>query len=127
MKTSHIIGLIIIAAAIGVIMSTVSSSSTYATFNEASANEGKVYHVVGKLNRSKPYEYNPQENANMFTFYLVDNEGTEHKVLLNKTKPQDFDKSEQVVLIGKMKEENFIASDILLKCPSKYSNEKPDA
>lgn len=58
-----------------------------------------------------------------FTFYLYDNNGNERKVLLNKAKPQDFDKSEQIVIIGKMKGEEFIASDILLKCPSKYADE----
>lgn len=125
MKPSHIIALVIIALSTGIIMSTVSSSSTYATFNEASKNEGTVYHVVGKLNRSKPQEYNPAENANLFSFYLIDNDSTEKKVLLNKARPQDFDKSEQIVIIGKMKGNNFIASDILLKCPSKYNNEKP--
>jgi cytochrome c-type biogenesis protein CcmE len=125
MKTSHIIGIIVIAVAIGIILSTISSSSTYATFNEASKSEGKVFHVVGKLDRQKPYEYNPETNANLFAFYIKDNDSTEHKVLLNKAKPQDFDKSEQIVIIGKMKGDEFIASDVLLKCPSKYSNEKP--
>ena len=28
-------------------------------------------------------------------------------------------------LIGKIKSDEFIASDVLLKCPSKYATEKP--
>jgi cytochrome c-type biogenesis protein CcmE len=125
MKTSHILAIVVIAIAIAAIVGTISDSGTYASFSEAKRHEGKVYHVVGKLNREKPYEYNPQQNANLFSFYIFDNNGEEKKVLLNKAKPQDFDKSEQIVIIGKMKGEDFIASDILLKCPSKYAADKP--
>ena len=125
MKTSHIIAIVIIAIAIAAIIGTINDSGTYANFTEASQHEGKVFHVVGKLDRTKPYEYNPEVNANVFSFYIVDNNGTEKKVVLNKAKPQDFDKSEQIVLIGKIKSDEFVASDVLLKCPSKYSNEKP--
>ncbi len=125
MKSSYIIAIVVIAIAIAAIVGTVSDSGTYANFSEASRHEGTVYHVVGKLNREKPYDYRPELNANLFTFYIIDNQGEEKKVFLNKAKPQDFDKSEQIVLIGKMKDGDFIASDILLKCPSKYADEKP--
>ncbi len=121
MKKSYIIGIILVAVAFGVIISTVNSSSTYATFSEAAAHPGKVYHVVGKLSPGRPLLYNPEVNADLFVFYLNDNEGRECKVMLNKAKPQDFEKSEQVVIIGKMKEDTFIASDVLMKCPSKYN------
>jgi cytochrome c-type biogenesis protein CcmE len=40
------------------------------------------------------------------------------------TKPQDFDKSEQVVVVGKMQNGTFAAEKILMKCPSKYENGK---
>ncbi|MFN7313197.1 MAG: cytochrome c maturation protein CcmE [Bacteroidota bacterium] len=35
--------------------------------------------------------------------------------------PADFDRSEKIVIIGKMNGETFEASKILLKCPSKYN------
>lgn len=126
MKKSHIIAIAIIAVAIAAILSTVADSSTYASFSISTQNPKKVYHVVGKLNKEKPQDYNPQENANLFTFYMIDNEGKERKVLLNKTKPQDFDRSEQIVVIGKMSGDDFFASDVLMKCPSKYNNPKED-
>jgi cytochrome c-type biogenesis protein CcmE len=127
MKRTHIAAIILIAVALGVIISTISSSSTYESFTVASEKQGKVFHVVGKLNRSKPYEYHPETNANIFSFYMYDNQGVERKVILNRAKPQDFDKSEQIVIIGKMQDNQFLASDILLKCPSKYNSEKPVA
>ena len=126
MKKSHIIAILIIAIAIGAILSTLADSSTYATFKSASAKPTKSFHVVGHLNKEKPQEYNPQTDADVFSFYLIDNDGNEKKVILNKARPQDFEKSEQIVVIGKMSEENFIASDILMKCPSKYNNPRED-
>jgi len=126
MKKSYIIGLALIAIAIAAILSMVSDSSTYASFATAESHPKKEYHVVGKLNKEKPQDYHPEVNANLFAFYMTDNEGTERKVLLNKTKPQDFDRSEQIVIIGKMAGEEFHASDVLMKCPSKYNNPSED-
>lgn len=122
MKKSHILALLVIAAAVAAILSTVAESSTYATFPQALLKEGKVLHVAGKLNKEKERLYNPRENANLFTFYMTDSDGNEKKVLLNSAPPQDFEKSEQIVVIGKMKDDEFHASSILMKCPSKYNN-----
>lgn len=126
MKKSHIIAIIIIAVSIGAILSTLADSSTYASFRIAEDHPSKTFHIVGKLNKLKPQEYNPQKDADVFNFFLVDNEGKEKKVILNKAKPQDFDKSEQIVVIGKMLNDEFVASDVLMKCPSKYNNPKED-
>jgi cytochrome c-type biogenesis protein CcmE len=126
MKKSHIIAIAILAIAVAAILTTVADSSTYASFSIAEQHPKKVYHVVGKLNKEKPQDYNPHINANLFSFYMIDNEGKEKKVLLNKTKPQDFDRSEQIVIIGKMTGDEFHASDVLMKCPSKYNNPKED-
>ncbi len=127
MKKGHIILIVIIAIAIGAILSTVSDSSTYESFDTAAENPEKEYHVVGKLNKEKELEYNPIKNANEFSFYLVDNSGEEKKVVYSNTKPQDFEKSEQIVVIGKCKDDAFYASQILMKCPSKYNNGQPVA
>ncbi|HEX5000854.1 MAG TPA: cytochrome c maturation protein CcmE [Bacteroidia bacterium] len=123
MKRSHIIGIIVIAVMLGVIVSTISDSSTYAPFSKAIEHEGKSYHVVGKLNKEKEFIYNPTVNANIFGFYLIDNEGKEMKVLYNDHKPQDFEKSEQIVVIGKVVGDEFHVAkgDLLMKCPSKYN------
>ena len=66
-------------------------------------------------------EYDATKNANQFAFYLIDEKGTEKKVIYNNTKPQDFEKSEKVVVVGSMKGEQFMATSLLLKCPSKYN------
>lgn len=122
MKKTHIIAIIIIALSIGMILSTFSDSSTYASFTEAIESPQKEFHVVGQLNKEKELEYDPEVNVNRFAFYLVDREGTEKKVIFNGTKPQDFERSEQVVITGKMKDGEFMADKILMKCPSKYND-----
>ncbi|MDQ3051074.1 MAG: cytochrome c maturation protein CcmE [Bacteroidota bacterium] len=123
MKKIHIIGIVLIAVSLGVIVSTISNSSTYAPFSTAMEHEGKTYHIVGTLNLEKDFIYNPEQNANIFGFYLVDNEGREMKVLYNDSKPQDFEKSEQIVVIGKVVGNEFHVGQggLLMKCPSKYN------
>jgi cytochrome c-type biogenesis protein CcmE len=125
MKKLHILGIIIIAVAIGVIFVSLKNTSTYADFTEAIANPGKEYHVVGKLDKSQPLVYEPRINPDEFLFSMIDNKGMVKRVVLHKSKPQDFEKSEQIVLIGQMEGENFHANDILMKCPSKYNEGQP--
>lgn len=125
MKKLHIIGIIVIAVAIGVIFVSLKNTSTYADFTEAISNPGKEYHVVGKLDKSQPQVYEPRVNPDQFLFSMVDNKGVIKQVVLHKSKPQDFEKSEQLVLIGKMEGDHFHANDILMKCPSKYNDGNP--
>lgn len=123
MKKSSIAGIIIIALAICVIISTYADSSTYGSFTDARQTESEL-HVVGQLNKEKELFYNPQQDANYFAFYMKDNKGLECKVVFNGTKPQDFERSEQIVLTGKMVGNEFHASKILMKCPSKYTTDQ---
>jgi cytochrome c-type biogenesis protein CcmE len=125
MKKAHIIGIIIIAAAVGTMVSSLLDASTYADFTTADKNSGKEYHVVGKLNKEREQVYDPRTNPNLFTFYMKDTLGIEKKVILYKSKPQDFEHSEQIVLIGKSNGHEFEANDILMKCPSKYNDGTP--
>lgn len=122
MKKTHIIAIAIIAVAVGVIISTLADSSTFVDFAKAEQSKGKTFQVVGVLNKEKEMVYNPQKNANLFSFYMLDKNGKECKVHYKGAKPQDFERSEQIVLTGKMQDEYFEAEKILMKCPSKYNN-----
>lgn len=121
MKRSSIIGIIIIAIAIGAIISTYADSSTYGSFADARTTTEEL-HVVGKLDKQKELVYDPVKDANYFAFYMNDKDGNECRVVFNGSKPQDFEKSEEIVLTGKMVGREFHASKILMKCPSKYNN-----
>jgi cytochrome c-type biogenesis protein CcmE len=113
LKKTHILAIIVIAVAIGAIMTTVSDSSTYSNFSEAIENPGKEYHVVGQLNKEAAMNYDPEVDANLFAFNMIDNKGAEQRV--------HFAGSEQIVLVGKYENDTFQASKILMKCPSKYN------
>ncbi len=129
MKKTHIIGIAIIAIAIMIIMSTAGDASTYVSFDEAielaeDGSETKV-HVVGRLKKDEQghilgMEYDPLVDPNLFSFVLVDTNRYEQRVIYFNPKPQDFERSEQVVITGSMKNDVFVADKILLKCPSKY-------
>jgi len=123
MKKVHIVGIVLIAAAIAVLMSLSNDVSTFTTFSEAEAT-GKVVKISGHLSKDKEMYYEPQKDPNYFTFYVKDTENQERKVILLSAKPQDFERSESIVLTGKMKGDDFLASDMLMKCPSKYKDEE---
>jgi cytochrome c-type biogenesis protein CcmE len=129
MKRTHIIAIAIIALAIGSIISSAGDASMYVSFKEARelAAEGKPskVHVVGRLKKDAQgniigMQYNPVMDPNYFSFVLVDTLQNEQKVVYFQPKPQDFERSEQVVIMGNMQKGQFVADKILLKCPSKY-------
>lgn len=123
MKKIHLIGIALIAVAIMVLMSMSNDMGTYATFEDATTT-GKKVKIAGQLSKDKEMVYNPQEDPNYFSFFIKDTEEVEKKVVLLAAKPQDFELSEQIVLTGKMQGEVFMASDMLMKCPSKYKDEE---
>src|SRR5665213_640611 len=123
MKRGSILGLVVIAIAIAVIISVASKSSSYGTFNDAEKTTGELS-VVGHLDKQKVLYYDAKKDANYFSFFVKDKKGRECKVVFIGTEPQDFEKSEQIVLTGQMIGNEFHASKILMKCPSKYTQDK---
>jgi cytochrome c-type biogenesis protein CcmE len=120
MKKIHIVGLILIAVSIGFIISIASDYSQYETFASAQGETVKDFHIVGELVKPEAMVYDAQNDPNYFSFYLKDRNGEVKQVVFKGAKPQEFERSEQIVLTGKMEGEFFHASHILMKCPSKY-------
>lgn len=124
MKRNHIIALLVIAVVIGAFVSTLAQSSSYALLGEAFANPGKEYHVIGVLDRRSPIVYEPTANAQLTKFTMQDSTGQSAPVLLHMAKPDNMERSEKIVLIGKGREDGvFEANHLLTKCPSKYEEE----
>lgn len=98
--------------------------STYDTIESAKQKEGKFVHLIAKLDKSKPIVYDPVNNPNYLSFYAIDSLGGQTKVIYHNSKPTDIEKSERIVLKGKMQKDHFECKDILLKCPSKYKDDK---
>ena len=122
MKRSHIIALVLIAVAMGAFIFTLSDSSTFVDLGEAKQHPGKEFKVKGYLDKSAAVVYEPVMNANLTTFTLVDDDGEKCVVKLAKAKPYDFERSESIVLTGRVNDKGeFEAHDMLMKCPSKYN------
>jgi len=123
MKKTHILAIAIVAVAIAILISASSDVTTYANFEQATKTGEKVK-LVGQLVKDQGVEYNPEKDPNYMSFQLRDDAGQVRKVVLHASKPQDFERSEQIVLTGEMKDNVFEASDMLLKCPSKYKDQE---
>jgi cytochrome c-type biogenesis protein CcmE len=134
MKKSHILAIVVIVVAIGIIISTAGDASTYVNFDQAyqmaSTGSTTQIHVVGQL----PKDANGQiigleksaDNLS-FSFTLIDDANKEQKVYYNEPMPPDFTRSEKIVVIGSYQKDLFVAKKILLKCPSKYQEQKLNA
>ena len=127
MKKSSIIGLVVIAVAVTIIISTSAEASAYVTFSTAKEmaenGDSKMIHVVGELKKDaagRPVGVVPSPNKLSVSFMMVDEDKIEQQVFLNDPMPADLLKSEQVVVIGNYENDVFVADQVLLKCPSKY-------
>ncbi|MEK6780139.1 MAG: cytochrome c maturation protein CcmE [Bacteroidota bacterium] len=134
MKKSHIIAIVAIGAAIAIIIATAGDASTYVNFDQAyemaATGNTTSIHVVGELKKDESgniigMEKSPDNLS--FTFILIDDNKKEQVVYYNEPMPPDFSRSEKVVVIGSYKGDAFIANNILLKCPSKYQEQKLNA
>lgn len=134
MKKSHILIIILIAAAIGIVLSTAEDASSYVTFDQAYqlASNGSTssIHVVGELKKDGSGHVVgivPGSDRVSFSFVMIDENKKEQIVEFHEPMPQDFTRSEKVVVIGSYQNDIFVAEKILLKCPSKYQEQKLNA
>jgi len=124
MKKIHILLLVVIAVGIGVIVAMTGDYTTYGSFALSKANPSQTLNVVGYLQKDKELKYDPQKDPNYFEFTMNDKEGNVQSVFYKGAKPQDFERSEQIVVKGKMEGHIFHAAEILMKCPSKYTDDQ---
>ncbi|MEO5892806.1 MAG: cytochrome c maturation protein CcmE [Ferruginibacter sp.] len=124
MKKTHIILLVAIAIAIGGLIMMSVDFSTYDTIGSAKQKQGRFVHLIARLDKSIPLDYDPGKNPNYLSFTAIDSMGAKAKVVYLNTKPAELEHSERIVLKGRMQGDVFECSDILLKCPSKYKDDK---
>ena len=65
--------------------------------------------------------------TSQFTFYLLDDNGQECKVVLDGAAPNNFELATSVVAKGRFTDEGYFhATEVLTKCPSKYEAQASD-
>jgi cytochrome c-type biogenesis protein CcmE len=122
MKPKTIIGIVMLAAFTFLVMRSFGEQvGGYMDFAEATAS-GERAHVVGEWVRAQPTTYD--RNSNMFSFFMKDENGLIREVRYANPKPANFEDAEEVVIEGQMQGDVFAAEHILIKCPSKYNDER---
>lgn len=121
----HVVMLVCIAAAIAGLLIYMGDVTTYETISSARKKQGKAVMVIAKLDVAT-LQYDALKNPNYLTFEAVDTLGDRMKVAYYYEKPYDMEKSERIVLKGKMENGVFEIrkkDGILVKCPSKYKDD----
>jgi cytochrome c-type biogenesis protein CcmE len=123
MKKIHIALLVLIAAAIGILISSLNTGSTYGSIAEAKTKPGKFLHVAVQLDKSIPVEFDPIKNSNYMSFQAKDSTGEKMKVIYRKGEIPNLMISDRLVLKGTFKDDHFECKDVQTKCPSKYKED----
>ena len=131
MKNLFPIYLIFLSITIIIVISTFADASTYVSFSDAkslySVGKKSPIHVVGRLIKNEENQVlgiKKSDDNLSFSFEMIDEEGTIENVFYGEPMPPDFILSDQVVVIGSYNDKRFIAKEILLKCPSKYTEDQ---
>ena len=101
------------------------SVTPYVSIAEARATSNGVQ-VKGLLDKN----FEPVQTCDEFTFSLQDEEtGETMRVKFDGIKPDQFDEAYHIVAIGKYEaaDDFFHAKKLLIKCPSKYEAQRPQA
>lgn len=101
------------------------SVTPYVSIAEARATSNGVQ-VKGLLDKN----FAPVQSGNVFNFSLQDEAtGETMRVRFDGIKPDQFDEAYHIVAVGKYEtaDETFHAKKLLIKCPSKYEGQKPQA
>lgn len=97
------------------------SVTPYVGIAEARKSSSNVQ-VKGLLAANAPA---PHMEGNDFVFTLQDEDtGETMPVRYHGAKPEQFDQAHHIVAIGKFKDTAFAADKLLIKCPSKYEQQK---
>lgn len=98
------------------------SITPYVGIKEAKAATSSNVQVKGLLAQDAPA---PHMEGDDFVFTLQDEEtGEQLLVHYHGTKPDQFDEAHHIVAIGRMQDGVFSSDKLLIKCPSKYEQQK---
>ena len=126
MKAKYIIGgLVVIVFMVWAAMSFMETTIQYVSIDQAK-HSSKTVQVMGKIDFDKVH-YNAEDSRLEFAVYDADAESKENAATLNViyhgVVPGNFDQATSVVLKGKSDGNQFVADQMLVKCPSKYQGE----
>ena len=86
----------------------------------AATNSHKLCQVKGSWVKEKESGFDA--NSNQFSFFMKDDSNTVMKVVLDGSKPNNFEMAENLVAKGKVADGLFHAKEVLTKCPPDYES-----
>ncbi|MCE5323849.1 cytochrome c maturation protein CcmE [bacterium] len=118
-RLPYIIGAVVILGfgCLGVREMTAARAPYLTRVSEVRKSDGGPVQFIGKIVPDTVYYF---DSASKLIFVLADDRGVMLKVNYKGVKPANFDTSEKALVRGKYTGGEFIADQILLKCPSKY-------
>jgi cytochrome c-type biogenesis protein CcmE len=121
MKPKLMIAILLVAASIGLGVTTFRKTLTpYTSFAEA-RRSGTSVQVNGVLQNPAAIHYDPAKSE--LAFALKDDKNEVMNVVYKGVKPANFEQATNVVAIGTYENGVFTADQLLVKCPSKYQAE----
>ena len=119
MKNKYVFGGIIIAVFLVLMgyLFTQTNIEYVDDFNKVMTTE-KTVKATGSWIKEKNYQIDNQNRT--FSFFMIDENGNQMRVIYEGTIPNNFESATSVVVTGKYENGYFHAKDILTKCPSKY-------
>ena len=124
MKKTHIILIVMIAVTMGIIFSTLTDSTESVNFSQAFEQPEKALKITGTLDKTKDIVFEPEINPSITSFHMKDKRGEVRKIILQEPKPQGLENSQEITLFGSANGDHFLATEMQMKCPSKYDAEK---
>ena len=123
MRNKYIFGGVIVAVFLTLMIYLFSQSNIQYENNFRNVmTKDKTVKATGSWVREKSYDINKE--SRVFSFYMVDQNGTEMKVVFEGTIPNNFESAQSIVVTGKYSGGYFHAKEILTKCPSKYQEQQ---
>lgn len=118
MKRKYIIGFVIITVIIIWILFSIKKTFTpYVTINQA-----KVLATTVQIKGNLVEKEHIIEQQGKLQFILKDDENNMVEVIYHHAKPFNFEHTNEIVCIGRYRDNKFYANKILTKCPSKYTS-----
>lgn len=121
MNAKIIIGVVVVV--IGIIlgaMNFLESNVEYMDF-DAAQKANKRAQVKGEWMKEQPSAFDAEKVK--FSFYMKDDAHRTVRVVLDGAKPNNFEIATSVVAKGKFVGDEFHATEVLTKCPSKYEGD----
>ncbi len=121
MKMKVVVGLVVVV--VGIILGAVNFLESNVEYMDFAAAErtSKKAQVKGEWVRDQEIAFDAERVK--FSFYMKDDNNRIVKVVLDGAKPNNFELAESVVAKGRFVGEEFHATDVLTKCPSKYEGD----